>query len=35
MELSDKIIFGGYSKWKNRSSDKQGIKDYNLLTNAA
>ena len=28
-------VLGGYSKWKDRSIDKEGIEYYNLLTSAA
>ena len=34
--ITDEVfVIGGYSKWKNRSIDKQGIEYYNLFTSAA
>ena len=29
------FVLGGFSKWRDRSSDKQGIEDYNLLISTA
>ena len=34
--IADEVFaLGDYSKWKDRSNDKQGIKYFNLLTSAA
>ena len=30
--IDEASVLGGYSKWKDRSSDKQRIEYYNLLT---
>ena len=29
------FVLGGFFKWRDRSSDKQGIEDYNLLISTA
>ena len=33
--IGEALALGRYSKWKDRSIDKQGIEYYNLLTIAA
>ena len=33
--IGEALALGCYSKWKDRSIDKQGIEYYNLLTSAA
>ena len=33
--IDEASALGGYSKWKNKSIDKEGIEYYNLLTSAA